>query len=83
MSGIKQAVFVAETLEDKEGWVVAIETAITRKSGPPHSQELENSEKTRETDVIVSPVRSSRRLATRHANTSTDRTSSPDSSSVV
>lgn len=75
VSGVKKAVFVASSLEEKEEWVAAIGAAITGKSETGESRwQSKGSPKS----VSVTPVRSSQRLAGRSAGVS-----SPDSASVV
>lgn len=75
VSGVKQAVFVAGSLEEKEEWVAAIGAAMTGKS---ESEESRQQSKKSPKSVSVTPVRSSQRLAGRTA-----RLPSPDSASVV
>ena len=79
MSGVKRAVFVAATSKEKDEWVTAIESAIMRRSGVVGSSSGEKLPL--RSGVFVTPVRSSRRLATRPASTVCS-TSSPDSSVV-
>lgn len=72
VSGVKQAVFVAGSLEEKEEWVAAIGAAMRGKSESGESRQQSKK------SASVTPVRSSQRLAGRAAILS-----SPDSASVV
>ena len=63
MTGVKQGIFIAGTLAEKEEWISAIESAITRNSG------VLGDTSPSKCGVIGTPVHSSRRLTTRPTST--------------
>ena len=79
MSGVQRAVFIAASLEEKEDWVTAIESAITRNSGV--IGEGSNKKSPIKSGAMVTPVRSSPRLAARPVSMACT-TSSPNSSII-
>ena len=84
MTGVKRAVFIAATLEEKQEWMSALESAITRNSGDLVTSTSSNSTSRgarSRPGSTVTPVRTSRRLATRPPSTPCI-TSSSDSSEV-
>ena len=81
-AGVKRSVFVTETRREKEEWMEAVESAITRNSGVLGGQSDKRSPPSR-SGVSVTPISRTRRPGNRARPVTTSSvTSSPDSSVV-
>ena len=83
-SGVKHSVFVTDTLREKQEWVEAVESAITRNSGVLAGDPSDTPAAPPRSGVVVTPVSRTKRSAVRHrpASTACAASSSPDSSAV-
>ena len=85
--GVKRGVFITEALEEKEEWIVAIESAIMRSSGvvdSSSSTESSAAAASLRSGVTVTPVSRTQRLARKRSRPASTpcTTSSPDSSVI-
>ena len=84
-AGIKRGMFVTETLKEKEEWIEAVESAITRNSGVLCGESSrKETHRPSSYGVVATPVSTTRRYSsrTRPASTACTAASSPDTSAV-